>query len=90
MDTHMPSLRDLPRTHPTPLGHHRELNWAPCATEQAPPAPCYTHGRTYVSPNLPFIPLPLGPHVCALHLRLYLYPPNKFICAIFLDPTYMH
>ena len=31
-----PSWTFLPPLHPTPLGHHRALSWALCATEQLP------------------------------------------------------
>ena len=35
------------------------------------------------------LPFPLHPHVPSLHLCLYSCPGNRFICAIFLDSTYM-
>ena len=36
--TYIASLLGLPPTplHPTPLGHHRALSWASCATQQLP------------------------------------------------------
>ena len=34
------------------------------------------------------LPLPLGNHVCFLRLRLYFCFVNRFICTIFLGPTY--
>ena len=37
MYTYIPSLLSLsPAPHPTPLGHHRALGWAPCAIQQLP------------------------------------------------------
>ena len=36
MNTHIPSLLDLPPPHPTQLGHHRAPSWAPCAIWQVP------------------------------------------------------
>ena len=42
----------------------------------------------YQSPNLSLPPLPPGNHVCSLHLWLYFYFVNRFICTIFLDSTY--
>ena len=32
---------------------------------------------------------PWCPHICSLHLCLYFCPANRFICNIFLGPTYM-
>ena len=63
---HIPSLLDLPRSpHPTHLGHHRALSWAPCAIRQGPIS-CffYTRHCIYVGPNLPIhLALRLPPHV---------------------------
>ena len=36
-----------PTHHPTPLGHHRALNWAPCAIQQLPTS-YFTHGKVCV------------------------------------------
>ena len=36
-----PSYPTLP--HSTPLGHHRALNWTPCAIQQSPTSICFTH-----------------------------------------------
>ena len=48
------SVLDLPpQPHPTYLGHHRALNWVPCAIEQVPTSYLfYTHYCIYVNPNL--------------------------------------
>ena len=42
--------------------------------------------------NPSHLPLPPCPHIHSLCLPLILYscPENRFICTIFLDPTYMH
>ena len=74
--------------HPTPLGHHRALSWAPCVIEQLPTSYLfYTRYCIYaraifqsVSPS----PSPLCLHIHFLHLRLYSCPENRFICTIFL------
>ena len=29
-------------------------------------------------------------HLCSPHLGLYSHPADRFICTIFLDPTYIH
>ena len=50
---------------------------------------------TYVNPNLPIHPTttiptpPWCPYICSLHLCLYFWLANQFICTIFLDSTYM-
>ena len=52
------SWASLPPSHPTPLGHHRSLSWAPCAVQEL----CinFTHGSVYIyitfsiHPTLPF------------------------------------
>ena len=60
--------------------------------------PFYTYQCIHVSPNLPIHPTttttpatfpPWCPYVCSLHLCLYFYPANQFICTIFLGSTYM-
>ena len=37
-----------PCPHPTPLGHHRALNWAPCTIQQLPTTYLFIHGGTYI------------------------------------------
>ena len=52
----------------------------------------YTWQSIYVKPNLPVHPtllFPPCPHVHSLCLHLYSCPANRFICAIFLDSTYI-
>ena len=39
-----PSWTSLPTPHPTHLGHHRALGWAPWPVEQLPIAICFTCG----------------------------------------------
>lgn len=37
--------------HPTPLGYHRALSWAPCVVQQLPTS-CLKHGNVYASLTL--------------------------------------
>ena len=37
-----------PCPYPTPLGHHRALNWAPCTIQQLPTTYLFTHGGTCI------------------------------------------
>ena len=56
MYTYIPSLLDLPPNplHPTHLGHHRALSWAPCTIQQVPTSYLfYTWWCIYVNHNLP-------------------------------------
>ena len=97
MYTYIPSLLDLPPTpppHPTHLGHHRALSWAPCATQQVPTSYLFYTRSVYMSiPISQFILPPTAhspcPHSRSLHLCLYSCPANRFTCTIFLDSTYM-
>ena len=95
MYTYITSLLDLPPTHQPLSSSFPRLSesWAPCTIRQVPSI-CFTHGGIYVSPNLPFHPIPYYlppcPYVCSLCLHLYSYPANRFICTIFLDSTYQH
>ena len=50
---YIPSLLSLPapaphRAHPSPLGHHRALSWAPCVIQQLPTS-CFACGSVYMS-----------------------------------------
>ena len=87
------SLLSLPPTvHPTPLGHHRALSWAPCAIQQLPPSYLfYTQWYIYVNATLsicPTLPFSLYPQVHSSCPCLYSCPANRFICTIFLDSIY--
>ena len=61
--TYIPSFLSLsPNRHPTPLGHHRALSWAPCAVHPLPTSYLpYTRWCIHVSftvsicPTLPFL-----------------------------------
>ena len=83
-----PSLRPPP-PHPTLLGHHQALSWAPYAVQQLPT--CATHGGVYISMLLsqftPPSPSPTCPHIHSPHLCLHCLV-NRFISTIFLDSTY--
>ena len=53
----------------------------------------FTHGNVYM-PILLSQPIPCPtptpyPHACSLCLHLYSCSGNRFICTIFLDPTYI-
>ena len=73
--------------HPSPLGCHRAVGWAPCVTEQIPTGdlsyilmymfPCYPLNSSYLLP--PILCLP----VCSLHLCLHCCPENRFIIPPF-------
>ena len=72
-DTHIPSLLRFPPTsHPSPLGHHRAPNWAPCAICQLPTSRLfYTWSCVYVSAALsihPIISSRLCVHMSALYV----------------------
>ena len=60
-----------PRPHSTPVGHHRALSWALCATQQLPLVifTCSVYMSAVISQ---FIHLLLPPRVCPLHLDLFL------------------
>ena len=61
MYTHILSLLNF---HPTPLGHHRALSWAPCTIQQVPTSYLfYTWWCIYVNPNLLIHPTLSHPHV---------------------------
>ena len=44
------SISISPQPHPTHLGHHRTLSWAPCSYSRFPLAICFIHGSVYASP----------------------------------------
>ena len=79
--------------HPTPLGHHRAPNWAPCIIQQILTGCLFLH-VVYMfqrySLNLSHLLPPLCPHVYPLHLCLYSCLANRFISTIFLDSINMH
>ena len=79
MHTYHPSLWAAlpPRPHPTPLGHHRALSWAPSAIEQLPTSSLFYkwwcidgHAILPVHPTPSFL---LRPQVRSLHLQLPLH-----------------
>ena len=88
-----PSWTSLsPPNHPTPLGCHRALSWAPCVTQQISMAYLILHLVVHMfqccSLNLshPLLPL-LGPQVCISTAALQIgssVPPFKipYICVI--------
>ena len=94
MHIYISSLLSLPRCappppHPTLLGHHQALSWAPCAVQQLPI--CATHGGVYISVLLsqftPPSPSPPCPQIRSRRLCLHCLV-NRFISTIFLDSTY--
>ena len=95
--TYVPCILNLPPIssppHPTSVGFHRAVGWAPCVTQQIPLAICFTYDNAYVSMLLsqfiPPIPPVLCPRVCSLCLRLHCCPANGFIRTIFLDAIHM-
>ena len=74
-----PSWVSLPAPRPSHLGHHRALNWAPCAVQEAPTSRrCYTWWCVYVSSTFSVLPAISFPHcVHSLHLCLYPCPANS-------------
>ena len=66
----------------------------PVLYDRFPLAICFIQGSAHTSGSISqFIPplsMPLYPHVCSPHLGLYSHPADRFICTIFLDPTYIH
>ena len=88
--TYIPFLLSLPSTphHPTPLGHHRALSWAPCAIRQLPISYLfYTWWCIYVKPDLPIhpaLPFPCCVHMSILNICLCSCPGTRFKCTIFL------
>ena len=91
MYTYPLALGPPPSPHPTHLGHHRALHWAPCALRQVPISYLlYTRHCIHVSPNSSCPPLTLPcPHVHFLCLHLCFCPANSFIYSIFLDSMFM-
>ena len=81
-----------PPSHPTPLGCHRALGWAPCIIQRLPTGclfyrwycKCFSATLNLSHPPLP----PLCPQVSSLGLHLYSYPANRFTGTIFLDSIY--
>ena len=80
-----PLCLGTPCPHPTHLGHHRALSWAPCAILQNPTGYLfYTLYCIYIKPNPPIHPtLLFPPHVHSLCVGFYSCPSNRFICTIF-------
>ena len=51
--------------HPTPLGHYRAPNWAPCAIGQFPTSYLFAHGSVYMSLLLSqFVTPSPSPNLC--------------------------
>ena len=81
-----PSWTSLQPLHPTPLGHHRTLSWAPCAVQQLPNSHLFYTQYTYASATLSIHPIPLSlscPPILSLCLHLYSCPKNRFIFTTF-------
>ena len=80
---HVHVYEPLCHPHPTPLGHHGALNWAPCAAQQPPVSQLSTRGGQRCSPNLPHssLPHPTCSLVHSLRLRFYC-PANRFISGL--------
>ena len=74
--------------HPVPLGHHRALNWAPCATPHLPTTYRFcTWQCTHVSDTWLSVCCTLSfpsscPQVCSLRLCLYSCSANRIISTI--------
>ena len=61
--------------HPTPLGCHRALGWAPCVIQQLPPAFYFTYVNVYVSMLLSqFVPPSPSSVVSTNLFSIYMYP----------------
>ena len=73
MYPHIPSLLHIPPSHPpypTPLGHHKELSWSPCAVQLLPTSYLfyiwwciYVNATLSLHPSLPF-PLTVSSSAC--------------------------
>ena len=75
MYTYNPSLFDS-SSHPTHLGHHRALSWAPCAAQQ-PPISSFSHGNVHAS--IPVSQFILTPAPC---LHVYSLDTNGFLLKV--------
>ena len=78
---------------PSPLGHHRAPSCTPSAYSSFPLALCLHRVVCICQSKSPSsshpTPLPpLCPHIQSLRLHLCSCPGPRFICTIFLDPTY--
>ena len=89
--TYIPSLLSLPTTllHPSPLGLHRALSWAPCVIQQLPILCMVVYICQCHALDLYHLLLPLQClQVQFLSLCLYSCPANRLINTIFLDSIY--
>ena len=80
--------------HPTPLGCHRALGWAPCVGTAAFHQLSILHMVMYIYPCYFFQFVQPSPthtisKVCSLCLHHYSCPANRFISVIFLDSVYI-
>ena len=85
------SLPLEPPSHPTPPGHHRAPNWAPCVNSSFPLAVCFTCGAVHMSALLSLFIQPSPPLslTSGLFCTSASIPTLQFISTIFLDSMYM-
>ena len=72
--------------HPTALGCHRALGWAPCVIQQLPPAFYFTYVNVYVSMLLsicPTLSFSCCIHKSVLYLHISLF--HSFIHKFFIE-----
>ena len=81
------SLLDLPPSpHPTQLGHHRALSWAPCAVGRPPLAVSFTHDIVWAPCAIRQAPIS-----CLFYTRHCLYvSPNLPIHLALCLPPHVH
>ena len=90
-----PSLLDLPPTmlHPTPLGHHGALSWAPRAAQHLPTSYCI-QGSVYMSMPLSQSTPPHGLMFILTYSQAWFFPLNHLVfpspCVLSQVPQLIH
>ena len=90
-----PSLLDLPPTmlHPTPLGHHGALSWAPSAVQHLPTSYCL-QGSVYMSLPLSKSTPPHGLMFILTYSQAWFFPLDHLVfpspCVLSHVPQLIH